>query len=108
MTNKDQKQQVNKPLEQNKIPIGISSCLMGEKVRFDSGHKNNTYITKTLSEYFEFQPFCPEVSIGLGIPREAIRLVSGIRGGDIRCIGSKNSDLDVTEPLTACAKSQFH
>jgi uncharacterized protein YbbK (DUF523 family) len=47
-------------MEQSKIPIGISSCLMGDRVRLDSGHKNNTYITKTLSEYFEFQPFCPE------------------------------------------------
>ena len=47
-----------------KIKIGISSCLMGEEVRFDSGHKKNTYVTETLSEYFEFAPFCPEVSIG--------------------------------------------
>ncbi|MEJ2445085.1 MAG: DUF523 domain-containing protein, partial [Exilibacterium sp.] len=59
-----------------KIPIGISSCLLGDKVRFDSGHKHNAYITGTLGEYFEFRPFCPEVAIGLGVPREPIRLVA--------------------------------
>ncbi|MEI7996500.1 MAG: DUF523 domain-containing protein, partial [Methylococcaceae bacterium] len=51
-----------------KIPIGISSCLLGEQVRFDGGHKRDAYIVGTLSEYFEFHPFCPEVAIGLGIP----------------------------------------
>ena len=59
----------------NKIIIGISSCLLGEKVRFDSGHKKNQYILNTLSQFFDFHPFCPEVAIGLGIPREPIRLV---------------------------------
>ncbi|SMF48523.1 Uncharacterized conserved protein YbgA, DUF1722 family [Alteromonadaceae bacterium Bs31] len=94
--------------EQSKIPIGISSCLIGEKVRFDSGHKNNTYITKTLNEYFQFKPFCPEVSIGLGIPREPIRLVSDELDGEVRCIGTKDPDLDVTAELSSCAESQFH
>ena len=50
-----------------KIPVGISSCLLGERVRFDSGHKNNSYITGTLADYFSLRPFCPEVSIGLVI-----------------------------------------
>ena len=57
-----------------KIKIGISSCLLGEKVRFDKGHKKNAYVTGILQDYFEFLPFCPEVKIGLGIPREPIRL----------------------------------
>ena len=50
-----------------KLPIGISSCLLGERVRYDGGHKNNAYINGTLGEYFEFRPFCPELAIGLGI-----------------------------------------
>ncbi|MFT5084507.1 MAG: hypothetical protein ACI9Y1_002562 [Lentisphaeria bacterium] len=108
MINTDIKQQDDSPLEAPKIPIGISSCLIGERVRFDSGHKNNAYITKTLCEYFDFQPFCPEVSIGLGIPREPIRLVSDATNGEVRCIGTKDATLDVTAPLTACAKNQFH
>ncbi len=87
-----------------KIRIGISSCLMGEQVRFDSGHKRNAYINGVLAEYFDFHPFCPEVSIGLGIPREPIRLVT--IDARIRCIGVKNSDLDVTEDLYRCADEQ--
>jgi uncharacterized protein YbgA (DUF1722 family)/uncharacterized protein YbbK (DUF523 family) len=88
----------------NKISIGISSCLLGHKVRFDSGHKNNSYINNTLSEYFDFIPFCPEVDIGLGVPRETIRLV--LLDDKVHCVGSKNSDLDVTERLKDCAEEQ--
>lgn len=95
-------------LSSNKIAIGISSCLLGEPVRFDSGHKNNAYITKTLSEYFEFKPFCPEVSIGLGIPREPIRLISDQLDGEVTCVGTKNSALDVTVKLRECAQNQLH
>ncbi|MBA6414520.1 DUF1722 domain-containing protein [Colwellia sp. 6M3] len=88
----------------NKISIGISSCLLGHKVRFDSGHKNNSYINNTLSEYFDFIPFCPEVEIGLGIPRETIRLV--LLDDKVHCVGSKNPDLDVTDRLKDCAEEQ--
>ena len=91
----------------DRLLIGISSCLLGERVRFDSGHKNHSYITETLSDYFEFKPFCPEVAIGLGIPREPIRLVANELGGTTRCVGTKNSDKDLTEPLEAIAREQF-
>ena len=57
-----------------KINIGVSSCLLGEAVRYDGGHKRARYITDTLSRYFNFLPVCPEVAIGLGIPRPTIRL----------------------------------
>ncbi len=86
------------------INIGISSCLLGEKVRFDSGHKKNSYITSVLADYFEFRPFCPEVSIGLGIPRETIRLVS--IDDTVRCVGTKTTDLDVTDQLRESAEKQ--
>lgn len=88
----------------SKIKVGISSCLLGEKVRFDSGHKKNAYVTDTLNDYFEFTPFCPEVSIGLGIPRETIRLVTVDE--EIRCVGTKSPDLDVTEELYQSADDQ--
>lgn len=94
-------------LASGRLSIGISSCLLGEKVRFDSGHKNHSYITQTLSEYFEFRPFCPEVAIGLGIPREPIRLVVDEPGSAVRCVGTKNADKDFTEPLRAIAHDQF-
>ena len=89
---------------QENIKIGISSCLLGENVRFDSGHKKNAYITGVLKDYFEFLPFCPEVKIGLGIPREPIRLVS--MGDEVRCRGTKNSELDVTDQLDDVANQQ--
>jgi uncharacterized protein YbgA (DUF1722 family)/uncharacterized protein YbbK (DUF523 family) len=56
------------------IRIGISACLLGRKVRFDGGHKEDRFITDTLGHYFEFLPVCPEVDIGLGTPRETIHL----------------------------------
>lgn len=91
----------------DRLLIGISSCLLGERVRFDSGHKNHSYITQTLADYFDFKPFCPEVAIGLGIPREPIRLVATEPGAEVRCVGTKNPDKDVTEPLKAVAREQF-
>lgn len=86
------------------IKIGISSCLLGENVRFDSGHKKNGYVTGVLKDYFEFIPFCPEVEIGLGIPREPIRLVT--INDEVRCKGTKNDDLDVTDALHNIAEKQ--
>lgn len=58
-----------------KIRIGISSCLLGNPVRFDGGHKKDLWLVNTLGEYVEYVPVCPEVEMGLGIPREAMRLV---------------------------------
>jgi uncharacterized protein YbgA (DUF1722 family)/uncharacterized protein YbbK (DUF523 family) len=58
----------------NEISIGVSSCLLGEKVRYDGGHKHDRYITDTLGRFFRFVPVCPEVGCGLPIPREAMRL----------------------------------
>ncbi len=81
-----------------KIPVGISSCLLGSEVRFNGGHKRDAYINGTLSEYFEFIPVCPEVAIGLGVPREPIRLVA--EGETIRVVGVRDSQLDVTNQLT--------
>ena len=56
-----------------KIRIGISSCLLGENVRYDGGHKHERYITSTLGRFFDWVPTCPEVAIGLGVPRPTIR-----------------------------------
>ncbi len=82
-----------------KISIGISSCLMGEEVRFDGGHKLDNYITGTLADYFDFIPVCPEVAIGLPIPRPPIRLVRQDDG--IHVVGVKDPSVDVTDKLHA-------
>jgi uncharacterized protein YbbK (DUF523 family) len=57
------------------IRLGVSRCLLGDKVRYDGGHKHDPFLTKTLGEYVEYVPVCPEVECGLPIPREAMRLV---------------------------------
>jgi len=57
----------------------VSSCLLGEEVRFNGGHKRYRFLTDELARYVDWVPFCPEVAIGLGTPREPIRLTAGGR-----------------------------
>ncbi len=57
------------------IRIGISRCLLGEQVRYDGGHKRDSFLADTLGRHVEWVPVCPEVEAGLGTPREAMRLV---------------------------------
>ena len=54
--------------------LGISACLLGEKVRYDGGDKKDDFLTETFGRHVEWVPVCPEVEIGMGIPREAVRL----------------------------------
>jgi uncharacterized protein YbgA (DUF1722 family)/uncharacterized protein YbbK (DUF523 family) len=91
---------------QDKIKVGISSCLLGHEVRFDGGHKRHSYIESTLGRYFDFIPFCPEVSIGMSIPREPIRLE--IEDDTIRCVGVNNPEQDFTQQLKTSADQQKH
>lgn len=58
-----------------RIRLGISSCLLGERVRYDGQHKLNHFLRDTLGQYVEYVPVCPEVECGLPVPREAMRLV---------------------------------
>lgn len=58
----------------DKIRLGVSTCLLGENVRFDGGHKHDSYLTGTLGPFVEWVPVCPEVEIGLGTPRESLHL----------------------------------
>lgn len=82
-----------------RIRIGISSCLLGEPVRFDGNHKHDHYLSGTLGQVFEFVPVCPEVGIGLGVPRPTIHLVGPPDAPHL--IGVKIADLDVTEQMIA-------
>ena len=83
-----------------KIPVGISACLLGDPVRYNGGHKKSAFCTAALTDYFEFHRFCPEVAIGLGVPRQTIRLVGEFNSPRAQ---TPAGDLDVTEPLTAYA-----
>jgi uncharacterized protein YbbK (DUF523 family) len=64
----------NSPAEPE-VRLGISTCLLGEQVRYDGGHKLDRYLVHTLGEYVEWVGVCPEVEMGLPIPRESLRLV---------------------------------
>ncbi|MBI3667278.1 MAG: DUF1722 domain-containing protein [Acidobacteria bacterium] len=56
------------------IRIGISACLLGENVRYDGGHKRDSFLTATFGRYVQWVPVCPEVEMGLGVPRDTLRL----------------------------------
>jgi len=82
---------------EEKIQVGISSCLLGEEVRYNGGHKRSRICLNSLSSVFDYHPYCPEMAVGLGVPRETIRIVEV--GEEHRVQGSKTDDLDVTDAL---------
>ena len=59
---------------ESKIKVGVSSCLLGEKVRWNGDHKQDLFVKNLLGQFFEWVPTCPEVEIGMGIPRETVQL----------------------------------
>ncbi len=79
------------------LPVAISACLLGEKVRYDGGHKANDYLMATLGRWCDFQTFCPEAGAGLGIPRPPVRLVGDPEAP--RAVGVRDPSLDVTEAI---------
>ena len=78
------------------IRVGVSACLLGRRVRWDGGHKQDAFLVDTLGAYVEWVPVCPEVEVGLPVPRETLRLVR--RGGDVRLVAPK-SGADHTEAM---------
>ena len=87
----------------DKIRIGISSCLLGEMVRYDGGHQLDRYLRDTLGTWFEYVPVCPEVELGLPTPREALRLVEGETGP--RLVFSRSAE-DITERMQGWAEKR--
>lgn len=87
-----------------KVRLGVSTCLLGENVRFDGGHKEDHYLTDTLAPFVEWVAACPEVDIGLGTPRESIRLVGTTNAP--RLFAPK-SGRDLTEKMRAYAQHKI-
>ena len=83
------------------IKIGISSCLLGNEVRYDGSHQHDRYITGTLGNFFEFVPVCPEVECGLPVPRETMRLVG--ESTSPRLVTTK-TNIDHTEKMQRWAE----
>ena len=90
-------------MPEEKIRLGVSSCLLGEKVRFDGGHKLDHFLTDTLGRFVEFVPVCPEVEVGLPTPRETLRLVG--EPGAQRLVFSKSGE-DITDRMMAWAQKR--
>jgi uncharacterized protein YbgA (DUF1722 family)/uncharacterized protein YbbK (DUF523 family) len=88
----------------DKITIGISSCLLGEKVRYDGGHKHDRYITDTLGQFFEYVPVCPEVEYGLPVPREAMHLAGDV---DNPRLVTVRTGVDHTEGMKKWAENKL-
>jgi len=90
-------------MSDKKLKLGVSACLLGEEVRFNGGHCRNNFITTTLSEFADFMPTCPEQAIGMGVPREAVRLEYDANS-NILMKGSRSST-DYTEEMSSFSQS---
>jgi uncharacterized protein YbgA (DUF1722 family)/uncharacterized protein YbbK (DUF523 family) len=80
----------------DKIKIGVSSCLLGEEVRWNGGHKQDRYVQGILDKYFHYVPTCPEVDVGMGIPRETVALYGTMENPKMI---SKKSQTDWTKKM---------
>jgi uncharacterized protein YbgA (DUF1722 family)/uncharacterized protein YbbK (DUF523 family) len=88
---------------ETKIKLGVSSCLLGNAVRYDGGHKWDRFLTNTLGRYVDFVPVCPEVETGLSIPREAMRLVGDLNHPRLLTIRTR---IDLTERMVVWAQER--
>jgi uncharacterized protein YbgA (DUF1722 family)/uncharacterized protein YbbK (DUF523 family) len=81
---------------EEKIKLGISSCLLGNKVRYDGGHKFDPFLVNTLGQFVEYVPVCPEVESGFPVPREAFRLIGN---PEAPRLVTRQSGVDATEQM---------
>jgi len=83
--------------------MGISSCLLGAEVRYDGGHKHDRYLTDVVGKWFQWVLVCPELELGLGVPRPPIRLVHG--GDNPRLVEHVSGD-ELTERMESYAREK--
>jgi uncharacterized protein YbbK (DUF523 family) len=91
-------------LEREPIRLGVSSCLLGAEVRYGGGHMHDRYLTDVVGKWFEWVPVCPEVELGLGVPRPPIRLV---HGDDNPRLVEVESGEDLTERMESYAREKI-
>ena len=89
----------------NKIKIGVSSCLLGEEVRWNGGHKKDRYVQGILDNYFDYVPTCPEVDVGMGVPRETVALYGTLESSKMI---SKKSQTDWTGKMNTYMKDRIN
>jgi uncharacterized protein YbbK (DUF523 family) len=86
------------------VRIGISSCLLGEKVRFDGGHRLDRFLKDTLGQHVDYFPVCPEVECGLGVPRESMHLAGN---PEYPRLVTTQTGVDLTEKMTRWASKRI-
>lgn len=96
--------EASEPVTGESIRIGISSCLLGQKVRYDGGHKRDRFATDVLEPFVQWVPMCPEVEIGLGVPRPTIRLEQ-VEGAGVRLVMPSTGE-DLTRRMRDWAKER--
>ncbi|HSN89273.1 MAG TPA: DUF523 domain-containing protein, partial [Thermoanaerobaculia bacterium] len=90
------------PSDPARVRIGISSCLLGQEVRYNGGHKRDSFLTDTFGQFVEWVSVCPEVEIGMGTPRPPIRLERAGEGG-VRLVMPSTGG-DYTEAMRSYAE----
>jgi len=85
------------------LRIGISQCLLGDKVRYDGGHKRDSFLIQALGRDVEWVPVCPEVELGLGTPREPMRLVGDLQAPRLVTI---TTGIDHTDAMNRFARQR--
>jgi uncharacterized protein YbbK (DUF523 family) len=83
--------------------VGVSACLLGRQVRYDGDHKRDAWVAGELARAFELVPVCPEVELGLGVPRDPIRLVTAPTGTRLVC---PRTGRDLTTEMSAWAETR--
>lgn len=85
-----------------RLRIGVSSCLLGQEVRWDGGHKHVRFLTAELESFVEWVPVCPEVEVGMGVPREPVLLASD--GSGVWMVGESSGRDHTSAMLAFCAR----
>lgn len=86
----------NSSMDTRPIKIGVSSCILGEEVRWNGGHARQSWVTDVLGDFVEYVPVCPEVEVGMGVPRPTVRLERV--GDNVRMVDPKN-EVDWTSAM---------
>jgi uncharacterized protein YbbK (DUF523 family) len=100
------------PFDRDRPRIGISRCLLGDEVRYDGGHKREDTLVSELGRLVEWVPVCPEMEVGMGVPREPIQLVASLDGvrsesSRVRMVGVLTRE-DWTARMEEWARAHVH
>src|ERR687891_133090 len=94
------------PPELDRPQLGISACLLGDEVRFDGGHKRDAFLTDVLGSHVRWIRVCPEVEVGMGTPRETLRLERDPSGA-IRMMTTTTTHIDHTDAMKAWSRTRL-